>query len=89
MATGVGTYQTYQAIGNREDLEEAIYNISPTETPFMTAAGRKKATNTKHEWQKDSLRAAAANGVDEMALRGHDALPGLRNSIDHLGQRGR
>mgnify|MGYP001578580769 CR=1 FL=1 len=65
MATGVGTYQTYQAIGNREDLEEAIYNISPTETPFMTAAGRKKATNTKHEWQKDSLRAAAANAQIE------------------------
>jgi len=30
MANPVGTFQTYQAIGNREDLSNVIYNISPT-----------------------------------------------------------
>jgi len=30
MANPVGTFQTYQAIGNREDLADFIYNISPT-----------------------------------------------------------
>ncbi len=25
-----GTFQTYQAIGNREDLSDMIFNISPT-----------------------------------------------------------
>jgi len=61
MSNPVGTFQTYQAIGNREDLEDVIYNISPTETPFMTSAARSKATFTKHEWQTDSLKAAVTS----------------------------
>lgn len=34
-----------------------IYNISPADTPFMSAIGRTKASNTFHEWQTDSLAA--------------------------------
>jgi hypothetical protein len=30
MALPAGTHQTYQAIGNREDLTDLISNISPT-----------------------------------------------------------
>ncbi|TFH50924.1 MAG: hypothetical protein E4H01_01175 [Lysobacterales bacterium] len=65
MANPVGTFQTYQAIGNREDLSNMITNISPTETPFQSMAGREKATSVKHEWQIDSLKAAAANAQVE------------------------
>lgn len=61
MANPVGTFATYQQIGNREDLTDAIYRISPTEVPFMSAAGRSKATNTKHEWQTDAIKAAVAS----------------------------
>jgi hypothetical protein len=60
MSNPVGTFQTYQAIGNREDLSDMIFNISPTETPFQSMAKRTKATNQKHEWQKDSLRTASS-----------------------------
>jgi hypothetical protein len=49
------------AIGNREDLTDVIYNIAPTETPFMSNIGRTKCTSTFHEWQTDSLATAAAN----------------------------
>lgn len=56
-----GTYLTYSAIGNREDLTDQIYNISPTDTPFMAAVGTAKATAVSHEWQTDALAAAAAN----------------------------
>jgi hypothetical protein len=59
MANPVGTFQTYQAIGNREDLSEMIYNISPTETPFLKMAKRGKASHKLVEWQTDSLRAAS------------------------------
>jgi hypothetical protein len=62
MANPVGTFATYQGIGNREDLADAIYNISPTEFPVMSMFKRGKATNTKHEHQTDSYRAAAATG---------------------------
>jgi hypothetical protein len=39
----------------REDLSDIIYNISPTETPFMMMIGRGTATNTTHEWSVDDL----------------------------------
>jgi hypothetical protein len=56
-----GTVDTLDIVGMAEDIEDAIYNISPTETPFLTMAKRKKATNTLHQWQIDSLAAAATN----------------------------
>lgn len=61
------TYQTYTAIGMREDLSDVIYNISPTDTPFMSSIGKNKATATFHEWQTDSLAAAALGGAVEGA----------------------
>lgn len=61
------TYQTYTAIGMREDLTDVIYNISPTDTPFMSSIGKNKATATFHEWQTDSLAAAALGGAVEGA----------------------
>jgi hypothetical protein len=61
------TYQTYTAIGMREDLSDVIYNISPTDTPFMSSIGKNKATATYHEWQTDSLAAAALGGAVEGA----------------------
>jgi len=30
MAVPTGTFQTFQSIGNREDLSDIIYDISPT-----------------------------------------------------------
>jgi len=45
----MATYQTYQSIGNREDLTDVIYNISPTDTPFMSSVGKTKATAVYHE----------------------------------------
>jgi hypothetical protein len=61
MTVPSGTLQTYQAIGNREDLTDAIFNISPMETPFVSRAPRVKAKARTHEWQTDALAAAAAN----------------------------
>ena len=65
MAAATGTFQTYQSIGTREDLANVIYNISPSDTPFMSMCGRSKAKNTLHEWQTDSLDAVAANAQVE------------------------
>lgn len=58
-------YQTYQAIGEKEDLLDLIVNITPTETPFFTACKRTDATGTFHESQTDTLAAAATNAVVE------------------------
>src|SRR3990167_3462058 len=69
MATPTSTFLTYAAIGRREDLSDIIYMISPVDTPFMASVPRTKADQTLHEWQTDSLAAAAANAV----LEGDDA----------------
>lgn len=56
-----GTVVTYSLKGIREDLADRIYDISPTDTPFMSMAGRETADNTLFEWQVDSLAAAVSS----------------------------
>ena len=54
---------TYDRVGIREDLTDAIYNISPTDTPFVSMIGTTKASQTKHEWQTDTLADPVAGSV--------------------------
>lgn len=63
MAAVTGSFKTYDAVANREDLSDAIYNISPTDTPFMSAIGRSKADNVLHEWQTDALASASTTNA--------------------------
>ena len=79
----MATYQTYTAIGMREDLSDVIYNISPTDTPFMSSIGKTKATATYHEWQTDSLAAAALGG----AVEGADASTITASPTTRIGNR--
>ena len=77
------TFETYDATGNREDLANVIYNISPTDTPFMSSAGTGTASFTKHEWQTDSLAAAAANLVIEGDDSPNRALTATTRLLNH------
>ena len=61
MAVPTNTRLTFSAVGIREDLSNIIYNIAPTETPFLSGCGRETADNTNFEWQTDVLATAAAN----------------------------
>jgi len=61
MAQPDNTYDSYDAVGIREDLENVIYDISPEETPFYSSSKKVTASNTYHEWQTDALRASASN----------------------------
>ena len=63
----MAAFHTYQAIGMREDLSNTIYNIAPTETPVVSSIGKTKATATLHEWQTDTLGAAANTALVEGA----------------------
>jgi len=67
----MATYKTYDTVGIREDLQNAIYDISPTTTPFMSTVGRSTAKNTLHEWQTDSL---ADVNLDNAQVEGADAV---------------
>jgi hypothetical protein len=75
-------YNAYDAIGQREDLTDVIYNISPTETPFMSSIGKTKATAVYHEWQTDSLAAATTANA---AVEGADASDATLSPTTRLG----
>jgi hypothetical protein len=76
------TYTAHTAIGQREDLTDIIYNISPTETPFMSSIGKTKATAVYHEWQTDSLAAATTANA---AIEGADATSATLSPTVRLG----
>jgi hypothetical protein len=61
MAIVTNTLLTFSAIGNREDLLDKIYNISPTDVPLQSMSDDATAKATLHEWQTEALTAAAAN----------------------------
>ncbi len=46
---------SYDVTTNREDLVDAIYNISPVDTPFMGAVPRAEASAVLHEWSTDAI----------------------------------
>jgi hypothetical protein len=64
MAQIGNTYETYDvgtAGGNREELADKIYQITPEETPFISLIGRKPVQSVHPEWLIDSLGAIDLN----------------------------
>lgn len=57
--------------GNREDLSDILFDVSPTETPFVTACKKMKSTATSHDWLTDELEATGSNAH----IEGDDANP--------------
>jgi len=88
MAQPSETFDTYDSIGEREDLSDVIYNISPTDTPFLSSASKTQATAVLHEWQTDSLTAASATNAviegDEATADAISATTRLSNSSQIL-----
>ena len=67
MAAPTNTLVSSTAIGNREDLTDIIYRISPTQTPVLNMSSKSKATNTLHEWQTQELAAVATSPFNAQA----------------------
>ena len=76
------TYKTYDTVGIREDLQNAIYDISPTTTPFMSTIGKSTAKNTFHEWQTDSL---ADVDLTNAKIEGADAVSAVLTPTTRVG----
>jgi hypothetical protein len=83
MAVPSGTFQTFQAVGNREDLTDILENIFPTETPIYSRMKGEKTTAKarKHEWQTDEL---ATPTKDNSAIEGDDAVINTANPTTRL-----
>jgi len=88
MAQFSDTFDTYDSIGEREDLSDVIYNISPTDTPFLSSAAKTKSTAVLHEWQTDSLTAAVTDNAviegDQVTIDAISATTRLSNSCQIL-----
>ena len=57
MAIPTNAQTTYTTVGNREDLTDEIWKISPTETPFFSAVEKIGTKAVNHEWQTVALDA--------------------------------
>jgi hypothetical protein len=82
MALPTNTFNTYEAIGNREDLIDKIYKTSPTETPLLSSLERVKASAVYHEWQTQALASA---DTDNAVLEGDDAVTNAATPTVRLG----
>ena len=75
MVQAVGAHSSYDEPiatgGNREDLSDVLFDVSPTETPGITAIKKNKATGTAHDWLTDALEDPDINAH----IEGDDAAP--------------
>jgi hypothetical protein len=81
MAQPSNTFDSYDAVGIKEDLSDVIYNVTPEETPFYSKSKKSKASNTFVEWQTDTLRASAANAH----IEGDATTANARSATSRLG----
>lgn len=57
----MATWTSYDEVGKAEDVSDIITNIDPTDVPFQTSIKSESIHNVQHQWQEDSLAAAADN----------------------------
>lgn len=83
MAVPTNTYTRYTASTNvREDLADFIARQDPEKTPIISSAGKAKAMQTLHEWNRDALRAPNA---DNAAIDGDDATTSAKTPPARVG----
>ncbi len=65
MAAVANTVLTTAAIGNREELDNFVSMITPTDTPIYSMAGKEKAESKHPEWEYEDLDTPGANAQPE------------------------
>lgn len=65
MATVANTVLTTAAVGNREELDNFVSMITPTDTPIYTLAGKEKCDSKHPEWEYEDLDATGDNAQPE------------------------
>lgn len=65
MAALSNTVLTTQATGNREELDDFVSMITPTDTPIYSMAGKEKADSKHPEWEYEDLDTPGDNAQPE------------------------
>jgi hypothetical protein len=75
MGVTANTNETYNVSTIREDIQDALTSISPTETILMSTIGTRNVENTYFEWSEVDLAAAddANRVIEGEAAPGNDA----------------
>ena len=75
MGVTANTNETYDVTTIREDIQDALASISPTETIFMSTIGTRNVDNTFFEWAEVDLAAASTSNrvIEGEAAPGNDA----------------
>lgn len=75
MGVSANTNETYDVSTIREDIQDALISISPTETIFMSTIGTRNVDNTYFEWAEVDLAAADSSNrvIEGEAAPGNDA----------------
>src|SRR4029077_15880979 len=90
MAKVTNAFSTYNAVGNREDLSNAIYNIDPFDTPVMSATKRRNVKNRLFDWQQRFFpKVNLSNAYEEgFLLVNKPAQPTIRlNNVVQISER--
>lgn len=76
MAIATGAHSSFDEAGkgNREDLSDYVWDVTPADTPFISAIPKGRATATNHEWLTDVLDTGANPGTAR--LEGDTPTPG-------------
>lgn len=72
-------FDTYGQIGQAEDVQDAIYRISPVDAPVVSMSKTMRATGKIHEWHQHELTAANTNAQVEGADAPADSSTAVTN----------
>ena len=75
MGVSANTNETYDVSTIREDIQDALVSITPTETIFMSTIGTRNVDNTFFEWGEVDLAATSTSNrvIEGEAAPGNDA----------------
>ena len=75
MGVTANTNETYDVSTIREDIQDALISVSPTDTIFMSTIGTRNVDNTYFEWAEVDLAAADGSNrvIEGEAAPGNDA----------------
>lgn len=81
MAKVTNSYTTYDTTANREVISEAIANLDPSSTPFMSAIGKKTVDNVVFSWQTENLPSVSTGGeLEGFEISRQTATPTVRQT---------
>lgn len=83
MATVSGQLKDASINGKPRDLMNMIFNVAPSDTPFLTMCGKSSASQTLHEWQTDTLASPGENAT----LEGADTTSFTESSTTELSNK--